>query len=226
MSSGDDRGERRTPLTPERLVAGAIAVADAGGLGALTIRSLAEALGVKPMSIYHHMANKDAILAAMIDAVFDEIALPPQDADWRTAVKERSLSVRDVVGRHPWAIALMDSRPNPGPATLRHHDAVIASFRRGGFAIEDVAHAYSLVDSYTYGFAVQEAAMPLDPEDGSEAAEGFLDALDVPAYPNLALLAEAAARHGYDPDKEFEFGLELVLDSLARLRRRARRSSS
>jgi AcrR family transcriptional regulator len=206
-------------------VAGAIAVADAGGLSALTIRSLAEALGVKPMSIYHHVANKDAILAAMIDAVFDEIALPPQDADWRTAVKERSLSVRDVVGRHPWAIALMDSRPNPGPATLRHHDAVIAAFRRGGFAIEDVGHAYSLVDSYTYGFAVQEAAMPLDAEDGGETAEGFLDALDVPAYPNLALLAEAAARHGYDPDQEFEFGLELVLDSLARLRRRARRSS-
>ena len=216
-----DAGEEpttRVPLTRERLLSGAIAVADAGGLGALTIRSLAEKLGVKPMTLYHHVANKEEILDGMIDAVFGEIALPPPDAGWRSAIRERALSARQVLRRHPWAIALMDSRRSPGPATLRHHEAVIATLRRGGFPIEAVGHAYSLLDSYTYGFAVQEAALPMDADDAPLMVEVFLEQLDPDTYPNLADLAMefASGRAGEDVD-EFEVGLDLVLDSLERL---------
>jgi AcrR family transcriptional regulator len=208
----------RVPLTRERLLAGAIVLADARGLGALTIRSLADELGVKPMSIYHHVANKDAILDGMIDHVFGEIALPPAETDWRSAIRARAVSARDVLRRHPWAIGLMDSRKNPGPATLRHHEAVIGTLRRGGFPVQMVGHAYSLLDSYTYGFAVQEAALPLDPEDAPRMAEAFLEELDRDEYPNLAGLAEEVAlRSGHGEQDEFEFGLEMVLDSLERL---------
>lgn len=213
-----DGAVQRVPLTRERLLAGAVTVADAGGLDALTIRSLADELGVKPMAIYHHVANKDEILGGMIDAVFAEIALPPAEADWRSAIRVRAVSARDVLRRHPWAIALMDSRRSPGLATLRHHDAVIGTLRRGGFSIEMVGHAYSLLDSYTYGFAVQEAALPMDAEDAPAMAEEFIEQLDPVEYPNLADLAtEFASRSPGDDVDEFEVGLDLVLDSLERL---------
>jgi len=218
-ATAGDGATQRQPLTRDRVLAGAIAVADAGGLEALTIRSLADALGVKPMAIYHHVARKDAILAGMIDAVFAEIALPPSDMDWRAAIRVRAGSARDVLRRHPWAIGLMDSRREPGPSTLRHHEAVIGTLQAGGFPIEVVGHAYSLLDSYTYGFVVQEATLPLDVEDGPGAAEAFLDVLDAAEYPNLAgLAAEVASGSGDGADDEFAFGLELVLDGLERLR--------
>ena len=221
-----DEPTRRVPLTRERLIEGAIAVADAGGLGALTIRSLADALGVKPMTPYHHVANKEEILGGMIDAVFSEIALPPADAGWRPAIRERALSARQVLRRHPWATGLMDSRRSPGPATLRHHEAVIGTLRRGGFPVQMVGHAYSLLDSYTYGFAVQEAALPMDADDAPAMVEAFLEQLDPVEYPNLAELAtEFAARNGDQDTDEFEVGLDLVLDSLERLLRHRRRPS-
>lgn len=210
----NDEPARRVPLTRERLIEGAIAVADAGGLGALTLRSLADALGVRPMTPYHHVANKDEILDGMIDAVFGEIALPPADAGWRPAIRERAVSARHVLRRHPWAVGLMDSRRSPGPATLRHHEAVIGTLRRGGFPIEMVGHAYSLLDSYTYGFAVQEAALPMDADDAPAMVETFLEQLDPVEFPNLAELATEYARSGDQGADEFEVGLDLVLDSL------------
>jgi AcrR family transcriptional regulator len=212
--SGDGAAQR-VPLTRKRLLAGAVAVADAGGLDALTIRSLAGELGVKPMAIYHHVAGKDEILGGMIDAVFDEIALPPTVVDWRSAIRVRAVSARDVLRRHPWAIGLMDSRRSPGPATLRHHEAVIATLRRAGFPLRAVGHAYSLLDSYTYGFAVQEAALPMDADDAPAMVEAFLEQVDRDTYPNLADLATEFASRSADEDvDEFEVGLDLVLDSL------------
>lgn len=214
----DDEPRRRVPLTRERVLAGAVALADAGGLGALTIRSLADELGVKPMTLYHHVANKEEILDGMIDVVFGEIALPSVDAGWRSAIRERAVSARDVLRRHPWAIGLMDSRTHPGPATLRHHEAVIGTLRRGGFPVQVVGHAYSLLDSYTYGFVVQEAALPMDVDDAPAMVEAFLEQLDPDVYPNLAELAtEFAARSGGQSADEFGFGLDLVLESLERL---------
>jgi len=209
---------KRVPLTRERVLAGAIAVADAGGIGALTIRSLATELGVKPMTLYHHVSGKEAILDGIVDAIFEEIALPSDGAGWRSAMRERAISARGALRRHPWATTLMDSRRNPGPATLRHHDAVIGTLRRAGFTVPMAGHAYSLLDSYIYGFAVQEAALPYDPESDPEVPETFLERFHAEDYPYLAeLTAEHVLQPGYGYDREFEFGLDLVLDGLERL---------
>lgn len=215
--ASSDEG-RRVPLSRERLLAGAIAVADAGGIRALTIRSLAAELGVKPMTLYHHVENKEAILDGIVDAIFEEIALPPEGVGWRSPMRERAISARGALRRHPWATTLMDSRRNPGPATLRHHDAVIGTLRRAGFPVEMAGHAYSLLDSYIYGFAVQEAALPYEPESAPEVAETFLERFRAEDYPYLAeLTTEHVLQPGYDYGREFEFGLDVVLDGLERL---------
>ena len=205
----------RARLSREKLLDAAIAVADAGGIAALTIRSVAAELGVKPMSLYHHVANKEAIIDGVIDIVFSEIGLPPEDADWRSALRERAHSARAVLRRHPWATPLMESRRNPGPATLRHHDAVVGTLRRGGFPIALAAHAYSVIDSYIYGFALEEAALPVTPPDMGDAVEGFLAQFQPGEYPNLVEMAtEHILKPGYDYGNEFDFGLELILDGL------------
>jgi AcrR family transcriptional regulator len=208
---------RRAPLSRERVLEAAVAVADAGGLAGLTIRSLADELGVKPMSLYHHVANKEAIVDGIVDAVFAEIDLPPADAAWRPALRQRAHSARAVLRRHPWATPLMESRAHPGPATLRHHDAVIGALRRGGFPVALAAHAYSLMDSYIYGFALEEAALPFAPQEAGAAVPDFLDQFDPRAYPHLVEMAvEHIMKPGYDYGAEFDFGLELILDGLER----------
>src|SRR3954464_10399544 len=116
---------QRARLSRERVLRAAVAVADAGGMGSLTIRSLADELGVKPMSVYHHVANKDEILDGIVDLVFAEIELPAGDGDWRGEMEARPAGARSALRRHPWAIGLLESRTNPGPATLQHHDAVL-----------------------------------------------------------------------------------------------------
>jgi AcrR family transcriptional regulator len=210
-------GTKRAPLDRERLFSAAIAVADAGGIAALTIRSVAAELGVKPMSLYHHVANKEAIIDGIVDIVFSEIDLPPADADWRSALSLRAHSARAVLRRHPWATPLMESRSHPGPATLRHHDAVLRTLRRGGFPIALAGHAYSLLDSYIYGFALEEAALPFSPENVDDAMAGFMAQFPADEYPHLVEFAtEHVLRPGYDYGDEFDFGLELILDGLER----------
>lgn len=207
--------EKRAPLSRERLLLGAIAVADASGIGSLTMRSLAQELDVKPMSLYHYVANKEEILDGIIDVVFSEIELPSANADWRSAIRDRAISARGVLRRHPWATPLMESRTNPGPATLRHHDSVIGTLRRAGFSVAMAAHAFSLLDSYTYGFALQEAALPFSPETAPDLAEAILARFPSEEYPYLAeLAAEHVLQPGYDYGDEFGLGLDLILDSL------------
>jgi AcrR family transcriptional regulator len=212
--------KKRIPLNRERLLSTAIAIADEKGNSALTMRSLAQELGVKPMAIYHHVANKEEILDGIIDIVFAEIDLPPADADWRSAMRQRAIAARRVLTRHPWAIPLMESRTNPGRATLRHHDAVIGTLRGAGFSIKMAGHAYSLLDSYIYGFALQEAvSLPFDKQTAPEMAETILAQAPSGEYPHLAELAtEHVLQPGYDYGNEFEYGLELILDGLDRAR--------
>jgi AcrR family transcriptional regulator len=211
--------KKRIPLSRERLLRGAIAIADAAGIEALTMRSLAQELGVKPMTLYHHVANKGEILDGIVDVVFSEIELPPADADWRSAIRHRAVSARRVLARHPWAIPLMESRTNPGPATLRQHDSMIGTLRRAGFTMQMTGHAYSLLDSYVYGFALQEAALPFDsPETVSDRTDAILVQFSSERYPNLAQFAtEHVLQPGYDHGDEFEFGLGFILDGLNKL---------
>jgi len=210
-------GERRR-LSRERVLRGAVAVADRGGVGSLTIRSLAQELGVKPMSVYHYVANKDEILDGIVDIVFSEIELPAIGGDWRSEMYRRAASARAVLRRHPWAIGLLESRTNPGPATLRHHDTVLGALRAGIVSVELTAHAYALIDSYVYGFALQEASLPFEgPDTVAGIAEPMMELFSAGEYPHLvAMSAEFFLRPGYDFGDEFDFGLGLVLDGLAR----------
>jgi AcrR family transcriptional regulator len=207
----------RPALSRERVLRSAVAIADAGGIASLTIRSLAQELGVKPMSVYHHVANKDEILDGIVDLVFGEIELPSAGGDWRSEMRRRADSARQALKRHPWAIGLMESRTAPGPATLRHHDAVLGALRGAGFSVELTAHAYALLDSYIYGFALQEATLPFNgPETVGDIAEPMIREFPVGEYPHLVELAtEFVLRPGYDFGDEFEFGLSLILDALS-----------
>src|SRR3982750_1916396 len=179
-------GRQRARLTRERVLQGALSIADSTGLGSLTIRSLAQELGVKPMAVYYHVASKDEILDALVDIVFGEIELPVPGRDWRSELRRRAHSARDVLARHRWAIGLLESRTSPGPANLRHHDTVIATLRAAGFSAALTAHAYALIDSYVYGFALQEAALPFQGRDSAgDVAESIMQRMAEGEYPHL-----------------------------------------
>jgi AcrR family transcriptional regulator len=215
-SSSDGPAARRAALTPARVISTAVALADSIGVDALTIRKLAAELDVKPMTIYHHVPNKEAIIDGMVDLVFSEIDLPPIDVGWKQAIRQRAVSARGVLARHPWATPLMEARTSPGPATLRHHDAMLGCFRSGGFSIEMTGHAYALVDAFIYGFALQEATLPATAgEDMADLAAMITAAMPAGEYPNLVeFTAEHVLAPGYDFGKEFDFGLDLILAGL------------
>ena len=171
------------------------------------------------MSVYHYVANKDEILNGIVDLVFGEIELPVAGGDWRFEMCRRAASARRALNRHPWAIGLMESRTAPGPATLRHHDAVIGALRAAGFSVAMTAHAYALIDSYVYGFALQEASLPFKgPETVSDIAEPMLQQFPSGEYPHFVEMAtEHVLQPGYDFGDEFEFGLTVIVDALTKL---------
>ena len=212
------RPRGRQPLTRERVLDTALRLADQGGLEALSMRKLGQALGVEAMALYYHFANKERVLDGIVDLVFGEIDVPAIGADWKTAMRERAISVRDVLARHRWAIGLMESRTNPGPANLRHHDAVIGCLRAAGFDMAMAAHAYSALDAYIYGFALTKMNLPFESTmDIAEMAETMLEPFPLGEYPNLAeFISEHAMKPGYDFGDEFEYGLDVILDGLDR----------
>jgi AcrR family transcriptional regulator len=211
----------RAPLSRERVLSAAVALADEIGLESLSMRKLGEAVGVEAMSLYNHVANKDDLLDGMTDAVFSEIELPSAEDDWRTAMRERAISVRTALSRHPWATPLMQSRTTPGPATLRHHDTVIGTLRKAGFSIALAAHAFSALDAYIYGFALQQKSLPFETEEqAAEVAELIMARFPAGEYPHLTeLTVEHVLQPGYDYGDEFEYGLDLILDGLETARR-------
>jgi len=210
---------RRTPLSKARVLQTAVALADDLGLEAFSMRRLAEELGVVPMALYKHVANKDALLDGMVDIVFGEIELPPEDLDWRSAMRRRASSTREALKRHTWAIGTMESR-HPGPANLRNHNAVMGCLREAGFSFELAIHAYSTQDAYIYGFALQERDLGFEtPRSAGEAAQRRAEtirALD--DYPYLVEIATKLPESGYDSAVEFAWGLDLILDGLEQLR--------
>lgn len=206
------------PLTRHRVIQEAVALADTSGVTALTMRALANRLGVEAMSLYHHVKNKTEILDAMVDAVFAEITLPHPQTDWLPAMRDRATSMRTTLLHHPWAITLMDSRKTPGEATLTHHNAVIGCLRQAGFTIAGAAHAFSLLDSYTYGFTQQELSLPFtEPTETTAVATDILNQLPQDKYPHLTeMIINHALNPTYNYTKEFHIGLDLILDGLER----------
>lgn len=218
MTAGNAAASSRTPLNRERVLRAALALADANGIESLTMRKLGEAVGVEAMSLYNHVPSKADLLDGLVDQVFGEIELPASGNNWKAAMRQRAIEVRAVMSRHRWAIGLMESRTSPGPATLRHHDAVLGCLRHAGFPVELAAHAYSALDSYIYGFALQEATLPFNTgSETSELAQAILAPFPAAEYPHLAELTfEHVLKPGYDYGSEYEFGLDLILDGLDR----------
>ena len=212
----------RKQLSSARVPQAAVALADEAGLDAFSMRGLAQELGVVPMALYKHVANKEELLDGMVDIVFSEIELPSGDLDWRSAMRRRAISTREALKRHSWAIGMMESR-HPGPANLRNHNAVMGCLRKAGFPFEMAIHAYSVQDAYIYGFALQEKDLGFEtPHSAGEAAQRraeTIGALD--SYPNLVEIATKLPESGYDNAVEFAWGLDLILDGLDRLRREA-----
>lgn len=213
----------RAPLSRERVLGAAVLLADENGIESLTMRELGLRLGVEAMSLYNHVANKDDILDGMVDLVVSEIDLPSGTDDWKEAMRRRAISAQSVFTRHPWASALIDSRVSSGPARLRYFDWMLGTLRRAGFTLEMTARAFSVLDSYIYGFGRQKLNMSggrdFKPE---QAAEAFLRAIPADEYPSLReMVVEYALKSGHDESADFEFGLNLILDGLQRLLDRA-----
>jgi AcrR family transcriptional regulator len=208
----------RKPLSRARVLQAAVALADEAGLEAFSMRGLAQKLGVVPMALYKHVANKEELLDGMVDIVFSEIELPSGDLDWRSAMRRRAISTREALKRHSWAIGMMESR-QPGPANLRNHNAVMGCLRKAGLPFAMAVHAYSLQDAYIYGFALQEKDLAFEtPNSAGEAAQRraeTIGALD--SYPYLIEIATKLPESGYDNAVEFAWGLDLILDGLEQL---------
>ncbi len=208
----------RKPLSSARVMQAAVALCDETGLQAFSMRGLAQELGVVPMALYKHVANKDELLDGMVNIVFSEIEVPSPDLDWRSAMRDRAISTREALKRHSWAIGMMESR-HPGPANLRNHNAVMGCLRNAGFPFEMAIHAYSVQDAYIYGFALQERDLALEtPESAGKAAQRRADTIGAfDDYPYLVEIATKLPESGYDNSVEFAWGLDLILDGLERL---------
>ncbi len=220
MTAKSKRSARqRTRLTRARVLHAAVDLADEGGVEGLSMRKLGERLRVEAMSLYNHVANKEDLLDGMVDVVFGEIGAPQTGSGWKPAMRRRAVAARAVLARHPWAIGLMESRTRPGAANLRHHDAVLGVLREAGFPSGMAIHAYNLLDSYIYGFALQERSLPFgSPEELAEVGESFLRQIPADAYPNLRKVAIELIESGFNYANEFEFGLDLILDGLETIR--------
>ena len=211
----------RTPLTRDRILRAALDLADREGFEACTMRKVGAQLGVEAMSLYRHVSNKEDLLSGLVDLVFGEVELDePGATEWRRALRDRAHSQRAAMRRHPWAIGLMEGRMQPGPASLRVHDATLGILREAGFSFRAAVHANSVLDAYVYGFGLQERDLPAQ-ADGATAAVMREQARRVPEMRDHPYLVEAMDEFGdagYDYDAEFDFGLGLILDGIERMR--------
>jgi AcrR family transcriptional regulator len=213
---------KKLRLSRERIINAAVALADAGGFDSLTMRNLADELDAAPMALYRHVANKEDLLDGMVDVVFGEMYPPAIKGAWKDELRERGISARAALQRHPWAVGLMESRLHPGQASAVHHNATMGCLREAGFRFKEAVHAYNLLDAYTYGFALQELTIPFEtPEESGEMAATTVGERG-DEFPYLAEVVVELGKTGYDYTEEFEFGLDFILDGLERFRKSIR----
>lgn len=206
----------RKSLTRDRIAEAAVALAESEGFDSLSMRSLASELGAAPMALYRHVTNKEDLLDGMVDLVFAEMYRPAIGGDWKAELRERAVSARAALQRHPWAVGLMESRMHPGPASAAHHNATMGCLREAGFPFREAVHAYNLLDSYVYGFALQEKTIPFETPEGSAEMAKTTVGEQGSEFPYLAEVVVELAKKGYDYTEEFEFGLGFILDGLER----------
>jgi AcrR family transcriptional regulator len=203
-------------LSREAILRAAVRLADAEGVDGVSMRKLAEGFGATAMALYRHVANKDDLLDGMVDLVFGEVETP-RDVGWRAAMRQRAASMRAALRRHPWAVDLMEAR-QPGPANLRYHNAGLACLREAaGLPIRDAIDAYNLMDSYIYGFALQEKTLPDDIAAEAKARRDTLTSADpslAEQFPYLIEVVDELATSGYDYTEQFERGLDVILDGI------------
>ena len=205
----------RTPLTRERIVDAAAAVADENGLAGVSMRTVGKRLGVEAMSLYHHIGGKEQLLDELADWVFSRIRTPEIGSPWRDEMRARARSQREVLSAHPWGLVLVESRRAAGPEVLGHHNAVLGCLRRDGFSVALAAHAFSVLDAYVYGFVLTEQRLPFE-ADGEVEDFAMELALPVEQYPYMVeMIGELVIGRDYAYGEEFEHGLELILDGLA-----------
>jgi len=205
---------RKPRVSRDQVLDAALEIADEGGLAAVTMTNVGARLGVEAMSLYRHIGNKEEMLDGLVDRVYGEIEVPADATDWREALRRQAVSAHAVLRRHPWAIAVMESRAQPGPANLGHHDAMVGILFRAGFDGPSAVRVYNLLDSYIYGFALQEATLPFSsPEEMEEQSAQMLAAM-ADAYPNLATVQRELVGKGFVYAEEFEAGLDIILPAL------------
>jgi AcrR family transcriptional regulator len=205
-------------LSRERVLDAALRMADREGIEALSMRKLAQELGVKAMSLYNHVTNKDDILDAIVDIVISEIEVPDLGLDWKTAMRQRAISAHAVLLRHPWMTTTMVSRVNKGAAMLRYVDATLGCLHEAGFSLEMADYAWNAIDNHIYGFTLQELNFPFEAREYGEKAKNYISLIPCDRYPYLNQLAQNVMEGRYNGIYDFEFGLALILDGLERLR--------
>src|ERR1700712_1964988 len=224
------RAVPRVPLSRDRLLRAAVALADATGIESLNMRGLAQELGVVPMALYKHVANKDHLLDGMVDVIVGEIDPPVSGSDWKSDVRRRILSARRALLRHPWASRVIESRATPTPVVLAYLDSLIGMFRTGGFSVDLTHHVMHALGSRMWGFTQElfNNQPSLDPESQAVMLREMAE-----RYPYVTELAIAVAHDdesvvgsGCDDQFEFEFALDLLLDGFERLQQQGRKSTN
>jgi AcrR family transcriptional regulator len=211
----DARGSgRRVPLSRERVLRAAVTLADERGIESLTMRGLGQALGVEAMSLYNHVAGKDAILDGIVDLVVGDIEVPPAGTDWRSAMRTRSISAHETLLAHPWAAILIMSRYNIGPGMIRYLDATFGRLREGGFTVDGALDAWNTLDSHLYGFTLKELSLPFEVEESSRVSAAVLPQLPADQFPYVVEVITKVMQEGRT--ENFELGLDLILDGLER----------
>jgi len=206
----------RPPLTRDRILDAAMALADRDGIDAVSMRRLGQELGVEAMSLYKHVEDKDDVLSGIADRIAADFRHPDRDRPWRAAIRESAITAHGVLLRHPWAGPLLESISTPGPARLGYLDAVVGVLRGAGFSLPDVAHAFGALDSHLYGFTMQVVSWPFDAEDMPDVAAAMVETMSAERYPNLVAMGSMVAASGQRIPIDFTFGLDLLLDGLER----------
>lgn len=214
---------KREPLSKEKVLEAAVRVADAEGIDALSMRRVAEELGVEAMSLYNHVANKDAILDGIAERVVAEIEPPSITGDWKAELRKRARSARAALRRHRWAALVIPARVNIGPAMIGYVNATLGCLREAGFTYEQADRAWNAMDSHIYGFTILELNFPLEPGTYKAAAAGFIHLLPADKYPYMRALTQLVIDGEHAGIQDFDFGLEILLDGLERLLPKSKR---
>lgn len=206
----------RVPLSRDRILGAAIELADAAGIESLSMRRLAQELGVEAMSLYHYVANKRELLGGMLDIVFSEMELPSDEVDWRSALRASAISAHHVLLSHPWACRLLTSPTGPSPARLRWMNGILGRLRGAGFSPEMTHHAYHALDSHIVGFTLWVLPYLAIASERPDFVQEFMAQTNLHELPHLAEHIGVHLSDRAGDTSEFDFGLDLVLDGLER----------